>query len=260
MFEELYKRISPACCYITVFLDDEKISEGTGFSFTTDGQILTAAHVVTGRFPIRVSDYTDPSLKIFCKFPELPVAEYVVVMCCLEVQVPGFSENIQLDLAVLHAKAPLPSAPPQIHVPVGESPRLGQRVIMAGYSEELSAPFGVDRLLSPTTKGADAFKAAMEKGYMADMTGPLIKQGHVANLRRMVANVAGRNLECDLAYVDNAMHPGASGGPLVNERGDAIGVLSQRAVTAVDGGKDGTIKVPSGCTVAISLLPLQFFV
>lgn len=32
MLEELYKRISPACCYITIFLDDEKISEGTGFS------------------------------------------------------------------------------------------------------------------------------------------------------------------------------------------------------------------------------------
>ncbi|MCA8275739.1 serine protease [Burkholderia sp. AU30280] len=259
MLEELYNRISPACCYITVFLDDEKISEGTGYSFTTDGQVLTAAHVVTGRFPILLSDYTDPALKIFCKFPGLPVAEYVVVMCCLEIQVPGLSENIQLDLAVLHAKAPLPSAPPHIPVTVDESPRLGQRVIMAGYSEELSVPFSVDRLLSPTAKGADAFKAAMEKGYMADMTGPLIKQGHVANLRRIVASVASRNLECDLVYIDNAMHPGASGGPLINERGEAIGVLSQRAVTAVDGGKDGMIKVPSGCTVAISLLPLKFF-
>ncbi len=95
---------------------------------------------------------------------------------------------------------------------------------------------------------------------MADMTGPLIKQGHIANLRRMVATVGGRNLECDLMYVDNAMHPGASGGPVVSERGEAIGVLSQRAVTAVDAGRDSMIKVPSGCTVAISLLPLRFFV
>lgn len=33
-----------------------------------NGQVITAAHVVTGRFPIRHSDYIDPALKIFCKF------------------------------------------------------------------------------------------------------------------------------------------------------------------------------------------------
>lgn len=58
---------------------------------------------------------------------------------------------------------------------------------------------------------------------MTDMTGPLIKQGHVANLRRMVATVAGRNLEYDLVYVDNAMHPDASGGTVVNEREQPLG-------------------------------------
>lgn len=259
MLEELYSRISPACCYLTVFLNDEKISEGSGFAFTRDGQVLTAAHVVTGRFPIRRSDYTDPALKIFCKFPGVPVAEYGVVMCCPEIQVPGFTSNVQLDLAVLHPKTPFPDTLHRIPVPL-ESPRLGQRVFMAGYSEELRLPFDIDRLPCPTTEGADAFKAAMEKGYQADMTGPLIKQGHIGNIRRIVVTAEGRGtLECDVTYIDNAMHTGASGGPLVNERGEAIGVLSQRAVTTIDVGKEGNTRVPSGCTVAISLLPLRFF-
>ncbi|MGF6739579.1 S1 family peptidase [Paraburkholderia atlantica] len=257
MLEELYSRIAPACCYITVFLDDERISQGTGYAFTPEGQVLTAAHVVAGRFPVRKGDYTAPGLKIFCKFPGVPVAEYAVAMCCPEIQVQGFKSNVQLDMAVLHPKVPFSHTVHRIPVPL-ETPRLGQRVFMAGYSEELRLPFDVDRLLSPATEGADTFRAAMEKGYQADMTGPLFKQGHIGNIRRIVAGGSHGTLECDVMYIDNAMHTGASGGPLFNERGEAIGILSQRAVTTVDVGKEGNTRVPSGSTVAISLLPLRF--
>lgn len=256
MLETLYRRISPACCYITVFLDDEKISEGTGFAFTPDGQVLTAAHVVAGRFPVQKGDCDSPGLKIFCKFPGVLVAEYAVAMGCPEIEVPGFKSRVQLDMAGLRPKVPFSHTVPWIPVPL-ETPRLGQRVFMAGYSEELRLPFDVDRLLAPTTDGADAFRAAMEKGYQADMTGPLIKQGHVGNIRRIVASGSHGTLECDVMYIDNAMHTGASGGPLFNERGAAIGVLTQRAVTNVDVGEKET-RVPSGSTVAISLLPLRF--
>ncbi|WP_159086404.1 trypsin-like peptidase domain-containing protein [Burkholderia mayonis] len=155
---------------------------------------------------------------------------------------------------------PLPADVQHILAVLG-SPRLGQRVFLAGYSEELRLPFDVDRLLSSEMQGADAFKSTMDKGYMADMTGPLIKQGHIGNLRRIVVEVAGRGtLECDVMYIDNAMHSGASGGPVFNERGEAIGILSQRAVTSVEYGADGRAHVPSGCTVAISLAPLRFLV
>ncbi|WP_341772354.1 serine protease [Burkholderia gladioli] len=188
----------------------------------------------------------------------IPVAEYAVGMCCPEIQVQGFKSNVQLDMAVLNPKVRFSHPVHRIPVPL-EMPRLGQRVLMAGYSEELRLPFDVDRLLSPATEGADAFMAAIEKGYQADMTGPLIKQGHVGNIRRIVVTTEGSGtLECDVMYIDNAMHPGASGGPLVNERGEAIGILSQRAVTTVDVGTEGSTRVPSGCTVAISLLPLRF--
>lgn len=255
MLEKLYRRISPACCYITIFLNEEKISEGTGFAFTPDGQVLTAAHVVAGRFPVRPGDYTTPGLKIFCKFPEVPVAEYAVAMGCPEIQVPGFKSNVQLDMMALRPKVPFSHPVHWLPVPL-ETPRLGQRVFMAGYSEELRLPFDVDRLLSPETAGADTFREAMEKGYQADMTGPLFKQGHIGNIRRILASGSHGTLECDVMYVDNAMHTGASGGPLFNETGQAIGVLTQRAVTTVDVGEEKT-RIPSGSTVAISLLPLR---
>lgn len=256
MSPDTLRRVADACCYITVLLGGEKVSAGTGFAYTATGEVLTAAHVVTGRWPIRQEDYKDPAQVIYCKFAGMPVAEYRVFFCCIELEVAAFTGRVQLDLALLLPKQPFAAAVP--HIPANVNPpMLGERVCMAGYSEELELPFNVDKLLQHDYPGASAFREAMRTGYMADMTGPLIKQGNVGNLRRIVAEntQTGDRIECDVMYIDNSMHNGASGGPLVNENGDAVGVLSQRAVIRVDVGEE-KIRIPSGCTVAISLAPL----
>ncbi|QTQ33531.1 Peptidase S1, PA clan superfamily [Aromatoleum bremense] len=41
----------------------------------------------------------------------------------------------------------------------------------------------------------------------------------------------GERVECDVMYIDNVMNPGASGRPLFNASGEAVGVISQRAVS-----------------------------
>lgn len=257
MLTTVYQRAAEACCYITVFLGNERISEGTGFTFTDTGEVLTAAHVVTGRWPIKHSDYRDPDQRIFCKFTNFPVMEYKVFFCCLEVELSAFTGKIQIDIAVLHPVSlpltPLPYLPAQATPPL-----LGEELCMAGFSEELRLPFDVDRLLQPDLAGGKAFNAAMEKGYMADMTGPLFKRGIVGNIRRVGAcsSEGSDHIECDIFYVDNAMHPGASGGPVVNNRGEAVGVVSQRAVTRVSPGSDEMLSIPSGSTVALGLVAL----
>ena len=257
---EMLARVEHACCYVTVMLGEEIISEGTGFAYTETGEVLTAAHVVTGTWPIRHNDYKDPDQRIYCKFPNLPVAEYKVFFCSIELHVAAFTSPVQLDLAVLLPKAPFSHPVPYIPAHIA-GPKLGERVFMAGFSEELKLPFEVDRLLERDYSGAEEFRAAMRLGYMADMTGPLFKSGIVGNVRRVFAEnqSQGDRVECDVMYIDNAMHPGASGGPVVNENGEAIGVVSQRAVTRVDVGQEKT-QVPSGCTVALSLAPLEYIV
>lgn len=256
MSPETLQRVADACCYITVFVGDENVSHGTGFAYTAMGEVLTAAHVVTGRWPIRHDDYKDPAQVIYCKFAGMPAVEYRVFFCCIELEVAAFTGRVQLDLAILLPKKPFAVAVPHISANVNP-PRLGERVCMAGFSEELELPFNVDRLLQHDYPGALKFREAMRTGYMADMTGPLMKQGSVGNSRRIVAEntQTGDRIECDVMYIDNAMHQGASGGPLVNENGEAVGVVSQRAVTRVDVGEE-KVRVPSGCTVAISLAPL----
>ena len=257
MLTETYPIAAAACCYVTVFLGEERISEGTGFAFTEAGEVLTAAHVVTGRWPIQQADYRDPQQRIYCKFAGIPLIEYRVFFCGLEIRIPAFTEILQIDMAVL-----LPTTPPAFKIPYLPArptpPQLGEEVYLAGYSEELRLPFDIDRALHKDFSGAKAFEQALEKGYMADMTGPLFKRGLVGNIRRASAinSVAGEQIDCDIFYVDNAMHPGASGGPVFNHKGEAVGIVSQRAVTKVNPGSDEMLSIPSGSTVALSMAPL----
>ena len=253
MYEPLYNQISSACCCITVFLGDELIGEGTGFAISPDGAVFTAAHVVTCRMPIRESDYRDPALKIFAKFPGVSLLEYRVALCGIHIAMAQFSEAVQIDQALL-----LPKQPVQLPFPpftIGVPPRLGEEVFMGGYSDELALPLRIDRLLRPETLGAREFFQAMQRGYRADMTGPMIKRGVVGNSRRMHASESGTStdIECEIFYIDNSVHSGASGGPVVNHQGLAVGVVVERATTSASQSTDPRLFVPSGATVALGL-------
>lgn len=259
MYSDLYHSVARSCCYISVFLGDERISTGTGYACDSNGGVLTAAHVVTGRWPIRHDDYKNAGQTIYCRFPRVPLLEYQVAFCSIEIYSPGFVGAVQLDLAYLLPKerlrSPIPHIPSRVY-----PPRLGEEVFMAGYSEEVELPNRVDRLLVKGFPGVENFREAMEKGYMADIAGPLFKRGVVGNIQRITAmgSEVDERVDSHVMYIDNAMNPGASGGPLFNSKGEAVGVLSQRAVTGVDAREAGVINVPSGCTVAISLAPLVF--
>ena len=152
----------------------------------------------------------------------------------------------------------LPAAPvlfPFEPFTIGVPPRLGEEIFFAGYSDELESPFRVERLLKPETSGAREFLEAMQRGYRADMTGPLVKRGVIGNARKICTSEAATNMEieCEVFYADNSMHSGASGGPFVNRRGQAVGVIVQRATTSAAQSSDPSLLVPSGSTVGLGL-------
>lgn len=257
MYHELYTNISESVGLLTVFLDNEKISQGSCFCFHDSGQVLTAAHVVTGRFPIKHEDVHDPAVKYFIKFPNIPVLEYTVAFCAMTVHMEGFKEPIQIDMSVLQPKQDYKVKYPFISANIN-SPYLGEEVFIAGYSDELELPFLVDKIINKGYQGVDEFLEAMDKGYIADMTGPLIKRAVVGNRSTIITTNSSLNFEltCDVLYLDNAMHKGASGGPVVNKSGDAVGIITQRAITSASQNDAPSLNVPSGSTVAISLQSL----
>lgn len=260
MLKPLYEKISAACCYISVFCDGEKISEGSGFAINEEGVVFTAAHVVTARMPFSENDYRDPSMKILVKFPGLPIAEYRVPICGITINNPAFRNPIQVDQALLFPVNPIvfPAEP----FTIGMLPQLGDEVYLAGYSDELELPFRLDRILVSENKGVSEFLLAMQQGYIADMTGPMIKRGVVGNLTGITVGESstGSDISIDVFYVDNSVHSGASGGPIVDVRGQAVGVIVQRATTSASQSLDTKLLVPSGATVGLGLKTLPHMI
>lgn len=258
MYHDIYTKISKSVGLLTVFLGDEKISQGSCFCIDgASGAILTAAHVVTGRYPINQEDIKDPSAKYLVKFPDINFLEYTVKFCAIDIIVEAFSKPVQIDMALLFPKQVYQIEYPAIPTSV-IPPRHGEEVFIAGYSDELDIPFSVEKIIDRKGQGVPEFLDAMSKGYMADMTGPMIKRAVIGNHR--VVNVSdfssNINLICDIFYLDNAIHSGASGGPMINKSGDAVGLITQRAITSASQREAPSLSVPSGSTIAISLQPL----
>jgi hypothetical protein len=242
------------CCYsIKVFLDDELISEGTAFSFLASGELLTAGHVITGRFPIRQADVRDSRVSIYGQAPGSLLGQYSIEFCGIAIEAAEFTHPLQVDIGVLRPKVKPSSPAPFLSTLVSRSPEVGEQVLIAGFSEEVELPFRVDRAIDRSLRGTQEFFRAMRLGYEAQMGNLMIKSAMIGNVRSFEASSSQthESVNGDVFYMDNSLHFGASGGPVVTTSGEAIGIVSERAVT--DASTGGQVqKVPSGSTVAIS--------
>lgn len=253
MYQQVCRRIRDCCYSIKVLLNDELISEGSAFSFLASGELLTAAHVITGRFPIRQSDVRDLNVLIYGQAPSCPLGQYSVSFCGIAVQIEGFLDPLHIDIGVLVPKVKPSSPVPYLPMQVSRVPELGEQVLIAGFSEEVELPFNFDRVLDRNAAGAPDFLKAMRSGYEAQMGNVMIKSGMVGNVRSFEASSSKtqETVQGDIFYMDNSLHSGASGGPVVTLSGEAIGIVSERAVTGAST-EGRVLKVPSGSGVAFS--------
>lgn len=241
---------------------DEKYSTGTGFAVNSEGVLLTAAHVVTGRQvtgpnPIREKDWLDPDLKILGYTKESPEVEYTPLLCGITIEMEVFRSPLVVDAAVLVPTEDYRSnSRPFLDVSSTE-PSVGTEVLMAGYPDELEPPLlferKLDRRSEPYQKSDDDIERELEKSREQLM----IKSGmigHSSDAKFTPQDDAGWELRINVFYVDNAMHSGASGGPVVNRSGEVVGLITKRAVTQVSYPdlEDPKKEVPSGSTLAIT--------
>jgi len=246
----LYTRIQRCIAHIVVLDDNEPISIGTGFAFTADGAMLTAAHVIGG-WPIKLDEINGKSHQIVAFFVMQGLQLlYRPAVCPFEIR--GVTEKpVQLDMAVLVPIA-RPNKPIDHLVGSVKPPRLGDELYFGGYSDEVEFPFTVDRQLSPKTEGLDVFRRAFSSGVKQRAAGPIIKRGTVGNIVEFRATLGEQHLiGQSVFYLDNQVHSGASGGPIVSRDGTVRGIISKRMMTSA-----GDIIVPAGSTLGVGLEPL----
>ena len=197
----------------SVDLDRVEIGTGSGFVISPYGYVITNDHVVSDTEPIRITKIkgfqeakiTFKTSRIDVCFQAEAAAVHGLASACSAASV--VASDPALDLAVLFING---SNLPYIALDDSDVVTTGLQVDALGY------PLGRD---------VEVGKAASVSTVAPDVS---TTRGTVSALR---ANDAG---ERRFLQVTNSVHPGNSGGPLLNRDGFAVGVIRMRLTRAAD--------------------------
>lgn len=254
---EISSRLRDTTYLILGYLGEENFSVGTGIAFNGRGDLLTAAHVVTGRFPIRDEDANNPQLVILAgRDSGGPFSRYAPVLLAPSVTLDKyFTQPLEIDLAVLRPVSPQSGRP--FLTLANEVAPVGTKVLMAGFPDDMELPLAFDRLLDYRHPEVQAQRPQLEIVRHLLM----IKSGMIGRCDKVCLSGSSSNLVLAGAvyWIDNTLHSGASGGPVVNSNAEIIGILTKRAITSVPFRDTPDLRVPSGSSIAVSssfVLPL----
>jgi len=252
---EVCSRLKETTYYIHAFTGQEPlspgttISEGSGVAINSSGDLLTAAHVVTGRIPVRPGDVIDPSVIILAKDRAGEIIQYIPVPAICGIALENYEhlrKPLTIDLALLRPLTPRKGIP---HLRLNmQALKAGIQVVMAGFPDDMELPFSINRIVNKGNPEIQRLALHFELASKLLMT----KSGMIGHTNEVVLTDGKLTLTGDIFYVDNVLHSGASGGPVVNMSAEVVGIITQRAITSVGFGEAPDLKVPSGSTVAVS--------
>lgn len=238
------------------YLDPEtSYGIGSGVAINSRGYLLTAAHVIAGGIPVHKEQLIESGLNIVAKTNVGNPIQYQCIQCGLAIDSDILGKPLTIDLALLCPAAPQDEVP---FLKISEKrAKIGTQVVMAGYPEDIELPFSFDRILNPRYPGIE-----VAKKYMYLIKNMLMMKSGMIGHSNQAKFFDGNDEVCtSIYYVDNELHGGGSGGPVVNHNAEIVGIVTQRSIIPlsippidVDDPKSTAInfEVPSGLALAVS--------
>jgi hypothetical protein len=248
--EDLCNLLKENTYLVNVYLDSELISQGTAICINENGDLLTAAHVISGKLPVQEKDILN--IRIEARAEGKSFEPYSMVTCGLSFSLPMFIQPITIDLSVLKNQLSVDNRP---FLKIKKTvPKIGESVIMAGYSDEVYTPFAIEKNLDYNYKDFQGHQEEIQSAFEKWMRFSMYKSGMIGRVYPINIKDSSNDLDftANTFYVDNGMHSGASGGPVIDKQGNLIGVITQRAITSLSTSINPELEVPSGSTIAIS--------
>ncbi len=209
--EEVIQRATPSVTLITSVFSESGKGTGTGIVLSSDGYILTNCHVIENSYQTLQSNGRNPFDNPFSFFgggyetiTKTEQASEVTVTLYdgseHKAEIIGSDENTDLAILKIDAEGLIPAV-------LGSSDdlKLGERAITLGY------PLGLG------LSASGGMISGLEKEITAELSN-------------------GTTATMTLIQTDASINPGNSGGPLLNGRGEVIGITSSKiANSSVEG-------------------------
>ena len=235
---------------ISVFKDGELVSQGTGVCINGKGDLITAAHVISGSLPVRPKDVQD--LVIIARAEGNKLRQYKHLICGLNMSSSYIKAPVTIDLSILRCVESLEDVD---YIEIDQSAlKAGEEILMCGYSDEVTSPFDVFSNFDYKHGDFRGIESLVRNALDVSFQFSMSKRGMIGRVynAKFSDDKLGTSLSGSSFYIDNAMHSGASGGPIVNSNGNLIGIITQRAITDYSTGEKPGLKVPSGSTIGIT--------
>lgn len=209
--EEVIQRATPSVTLITSVFSESGKGTGTGIVLSSDGYIITNCHVIENSYQTLQSNGRNPFDNPFSFFgggyetiTKTERASEVTVTLYdgseHKAEIIGSDENTDLAILKIDADGLIPAV-------LGSSDdlKLGERAITLGY------PLGLG------LSASGGMISGLEKEITAELSN-------------------GTTATMTLIQTDASINPGNSGGPLLNGRGEVIGITSSKiANSSVEG-------------------------
>jgi hypothetical protein len=232
----------------------ETYSTGSGVIIDNNGTVLTADHVITNNRTLRPEEIDNGEVVILCKNKASEYQQYIPIVWSIAMEAEYLKNPIKIDLALLK---PLSSYSPNEFIPIlFENPKLGEEIMIGGFPEDICLPFNFDKVVKLTSIAGFCNTDQIKKRLELFNRMLVVKRAIVSKVFPFSFSGFGKSINGSLFYFDNVMHSGGSGGPVVNEKGQLIGIISERAVVDMKYEDSVQGKIPSGAGLAISCQPI----
>ncbi len=230
---EIYQKVAPAVVMVSTktiqtvngWFQQEAEGMGSGFIINTDGYILTNYHVIDGANEVTVtlSDGNEVTASVVNYDSDQDVA---MIKINEDIEVPGVvelgdSDALQPGEEVLAIGNPLSK----------ELSSTLTKGIVSALNRSIETQTGVSTNLIQTVQPGEEV-LAIGNPLSKELSSTLTK-GIVSALNRSIETQTG--VSTNLIQTDTAINSGNSGGPLINTKGEVIGINTLKASDGAEG-------------------------
>ena len=254
-WKEIIKNYINCIVPISLNYKGKQISYATGTVCNEKGKVITACHVID-----QIKDFEDEihNLELLVRLDGIGVVHYKPLLTGITMTIPDVADDILIDVAIIEPIQELFTEHfvfPKLDF---EPSDYGESLLIAGYSEETPFVFDFDKMLGKKIPVDKMNQYIIQLGFMKP---PTFKSGILSHKANLFLN-GNMIIKSEIIHVDNGMHSGASGGPIINSNGEFIGIITHRAMINLKvlvEDKLMELHAPSGNTFGIGTSTLKCY-